>query len=152
MAERPDIGSREDIIALLEDFYAKAFADDLLGPVFVDVAQMDLAAHLPRLADFWETTLLRSGGYRGNALEPHRALHAESPLTAEHFARWMELWSAALEARFAGPVADRAAVQADRIARAMRKRLEIADGSSPWSAAPDGRPELPLHTLPRDTA
>ncbi|WP_436770668.1 group III truncated hemoglobin [Yinghuangia sp. YIM S09857] len=129
---------------LLEDFYAAAFADDMLGHIFVDVARMDLEAHLPRLADFWEVTLLRSGEYRGNALEPHRVLHAQFPLTAEHFARWLRLWADAVDRRHSGPVAQRAVGQAGRVAAAMRKRLQIADSPGEWAAGPEGRPALPL--------
>ncbi|MEU8136651.1 group III truncated hemoglobin [Streptodolium elevatio] len=143
---RPDIETREDIILLLEDFYAAAFADDALGHIFVEVAQMDLEAHLPRLADFWEVTLLRSGEYRGNALEPHRALHTQFPLSAEHFERWMRLWTDAVEARHSGPTTRRAVAQAGRVAAAMRKRLQIADSPAAWADGPDGRPELPLST------
>ncbi|UGQ10655.1 group III truncated hemoglobin [Yinghuangia sp. ASG 101] len=140
-----DIGSREDILLLLEDFYTAAFSDDLLGHVFVDVARMDLAEHLPRIADFWEVTLLRRGGYRGNALRPHQALHAQSPLTAGHFARWTRLWADTVRARFAGPAADRAVVQAERVAATMLKRLEIPDdGLRPWAPGPEGRTQLPL--------
>jgi hemoglobin len=137
-----DIATRTDIVVLLEDFYTAAFADRLLGPVFVDVARMDLAAHLPRLADFWEVTLLRTGAYRGNALAPHRTLHDMHPLTARHFDRWLALWSAAVGARFAGPVADRAVAQAGRVAAAMRRRLEIPEPE--WATAPEGRRVLPL--------
>lgn len=140
--ERRDIATRSDIVVLLEDFYAAAFADPLLGPVFIDIARMDLAAHLPRLADFWEVTLLKRGSYQGNALTPHRALHALHPLTAEHFDTWLALWTAAVEARFHGPVATRAVAQAGRVAAAMRKRLEVPDPS--WAAAPEGRRVLPL--------
>jgi hemoglobin len=42
----PDLTGRADIETLLRAFYAQAFADDLLGHVFLDVAQMDLDAHL----------------------------------------------------------------------------------------------------------
>jgi Truncated hemoglobins len=56
---------------LVTDFYGRASADELLGPVFVDVARMDLTAHLPVMCDFWETVLFRAGRYRGNALHPH---------------------------------------------------------------------------------
>ncbi|WTW93233.1 group III truncated hemoglobin [Streptomycetaceae bacterium NBC_01309] len=143
-AARPDIRTREDIVLLLEDFYAAAFADDVLGHIFVDVAQMDLGAHLPRLADFWEVTLLRSGEYRGNALEPHRVLHAQFPLTAQHFERWMRLWTDVVDGRHSGPTAQRAVAQAGRVAAAMRKRLQIADSPTAWADGPDGRRELPL--------
>ncbi|WP_436788260.1 group III truncated hemoglobin [Yinghuangia sp. YIM S10712] len=142
---RADIASRDDIVLLLEDFYTAAFADDLLGHVFLDVARMDLEAHLPRLADFWEVALLRRGSYRGNALQPHQTLHAQFPLTAAHFTRWTQLWANTVGARFTGPVARRAVVQAERVAAAMRKRLEIPDdGQQPWAPGPEGRTQLPL--------
>ncbi|NUU25535.1 MAG: group III truncated hemoglobin [Streptomycetaceae bacterium] len=141
---RSDIRGRADIVVLLEDFYTAAFADDLLGHVFVEVARMDLAEHLPRLADFWEVSLLRSGSYQGNALEPHRALHARFPLTDAHFARWLRIWTDVVEARFAGPVAERAVAQAERIAAAMRKRLETSGDEDAWPQAPEGRTPLPL--------
>lgn len=144
--DKPDIASRDDIVRVLRDFYAAAFADDLLGPVFLDVARMDLEAHLPRLADFWEVALLRSGSYRGNALAPHRTLHEQFPLTAAHFERWTALWAVAVETTFSGPVARRAVVNAERIAWAMRARLDIggADDGAAWAAGPEGRTQLPL--------
>jgi truncated hemoglobin YjbI len=65
---RPDITGRDDIADLVTAFYQRAFTDDILGPVFVDVAAMDLPAHLPVMCDFWETVLFRAGRYRRNAL------------------------------------------------------------------------------------
>jgi len=32
--------------------FRRAFADELLEPVFIDVAQLDLDAHLPVMCDF----------------------------------------------------------------------------------------------------
>jgi len=52
-----DIVGRDDIEALLRDFYGRAFDDALLGPVFIDIAQMNLDEHLPVMCDFWETAL-----------------------------------------------------------------------------------------------
>ena len=45
----PDLATRDDLEALLRAFYRRAFADPLLGHVFVDVVQMDLEEHLPRI-------------------------------------------------------------------------------------------------------
>ncbi|MGH3782975.1 MAG: hypothetical protein ACRDRO_20720, partial [Pseudonocardiaceae bacterium] len=50
-------------------------ADDSLGPIFVDIAQLDLAAHLPVMCDFWETVLLRAGLYHRNARPRRRLFH-----------------------------------------------------------------------------
>ncbi len=55
---RRDIADHEDVAGLVTAFYQRAFVDDILGPIVVDVAQMDLPAHLPVMCDFWETVLL----------------------------------------------------------------------------------------------
>jgi len=125
----PDLTGRADIEALLRAFYLQAFGDDLLGPVFLDVAQMDLDAHLPVICDFWETVLFRAGLYRRNALQVHADLHAASPLTAAHFARWLAVWTATVDARFAGEKAELAKTQATRIAYSISRRLLGASGS-----------------------
>ncbi|GAA5016116.1 group III truncated hemoglobin [Kitasatospora paranensis] len=119
----PDITDRADLEALLRRFYAAAFADPLIGPYFTEVAALDLDAHLPHITDFWESALLRSGAYRRNAFAPHRGLHRSRPLTAEHFGRWVQLWHAAVDGRYTGPVADRAKTQGERIALAMLRRI-----------------------------
>jgi hemoglobin len=125
----PDLTGRCDIETLLRAFYSQAFADDLLGPVFLDVAQMDLDAHLPVICDFWETVLFRAGLYRRNALQVHADLHAASPLSAGHFARWLALWTATVDAHFAGEKAELAKIQATRIAYSISRRLLGASGS-----------------------
>jgi hemoglobin len=120
---RPDIADRGDISRLVAEFYRRAFADDLLGPVFVDIARVDLSAHLPVMCDFWDTVLLRAGRYRRNALRPHVVLDAEVTLTPAHFARWLALWAATVDERHAGERAELAKVQARRIARSISRRL-----------------------------
>lgn len=120
---RHDIRDRHDIADVITDFYTRAFADDLLGPVFVDIAQLDLPAHLPIMCDFWETVLFRAGRYRRNALAVHVDLHRRADLTGAHFARWLRLWHATVDARHAGPKAELAKTQATRIASSMQRRL-----------------------------
>ena len=118
-----DILGRDDIAALLSDFYGRAFRDELLGPVFVDIAHMDLSAHLPVMGDFWQTVLFRTGTYRRNALQPHLRLGARADLTPTHFARWLTLWCTTVDERHTGPKADLAKLQATRIAGAMSRRI-----------------------------
>lgn len=126
---RHDIGTHEDVVALIKAFYARAFADDLLGPIFVDVAHMDLVEHLPVMCDFWETVLFRAGTYRGNALNVHVDLHERAPMTAEHFGRWVDLWHGTVDDLFAGPTSEFAKVQASRIAWSISRRLMGESGS-----------------------
>jgi hemoglobin len=125
-----DLADRDDVAQLVTAFYRAAFADPLIGPVFTDVARLDLEHHLPIMCDFWETVLWGAGLYRRNALQIHLVLHARHPLGAEHFDRWLSLWEATLDASFAGPVAERARVQARRIAGSMQRRLAGRSGSA----------------------
>ena len=124
-----DIADRQDISDLIVSFYGRAFQDSLLGPVFVDVAHLDLATHLPIMCDFWETVLFRAGTYKRNALRVHTVLHQKSPLTSEHFSRWLELWTGTVDDMFIGEKADLAKLQASRIAWSMSRRLMGESGS-----------------------
>ncbi len=124
-----DLRDRNDVYTLVNDFYRRAFADDLLGPIFIDVAQMDLAHHLPIICDFWETVLFRAGLYKRNALAMHVSLNARAPLTTEHFDRWLEIWGSTVDENFAGEKAELAKVQAARIAGSMNRRLRGRSGS-----------------------
>ncbi|MEU7029587.1 group III truncated hemoglobin [Streptomyces sp. NPDC046275] len=130
-----DIGSRADLDALLRRFYEAAFADPLIGPFFTEIAGTDLDAHLPGIGDFWERALFRSAEYRRDAYAPHAALHAARPLTAAHFGRWVQLWRATVDGRHAGPVAERAKAQGERIALALLRRL---GGPGASTDAPEG--------------
>lgn len=126
---RTDITDRADITGVVTEFYTRVYADDLLGPIFVDVARLDLPAHLPIMCDFWETVLLRSGAYRRNALQTHLDLNRLVRLEKPHFDRWLQLWHATVDDRHAGPVAELAKTQAGRIAGSIGRRLAGATGS-----------------------
>lgn len=125
-----DIADRADVEALVTAFYETAFEDALLGHIFIDVAKMDLAHHLPVMCDFWETALFNAGVYRRNALQLHVALSAKHPLTGAHFTRWLSLWNQTVDARFTGPVAERAKLHAVRAAGSMQRAIAGRSGSA----------------------
>lgn len=126
---RTDISDRADITGLVTDFYGRVYADDLLGPIFIDIAKMDLPAHLPIMSDFWETVLLRTGSYRRNALQSHFDLNRLVRLEQHHFDRWLLLWRTTIDDRHAGPLAELAKTQAGRIAGSIGRRLAGSSGS-----------------------
>lgn len=124
-----DVTDRHDIALLVRTFYTHAFADPLLGPVFVDIAHLDLDVHLPIMCDFWETVLFQAGKYHGNALWLHRELHARAHLTPEHFNRWLTIWTQTIDSLYTGLNADRAKLQAERIGASIQRRLLGQSGS-----------------------
>ena len=126
-ATRSDIATRADCEQLVRAFYARALTDPVIGWLFTDVAHLDLDAHLPRIASFWETILLGTRSYSGGAFAPHAALHARAPLRAGHFERWLWLWGQTVDELFAGERAALAKEHAARVAAAFAARLAQPD-------------------------
>lgn len=117
-----DIESRADIDYLMKEFYARAIADENIGYIFTDVAQLDLEKHLPVIGDFWESLLLGAKNYQvhgRNPLQIHAALSEKTPLRTEHFRRWLEIFYSTVDKNFAGPRADFAKSRAEAIANRM---------------------------------
>jgi hemoglobin len=121
---RLDLSSRADIVRLVDDFYDGVRSDDLLGPIFNDIAHVDWSSHLPKMYDFWESVLFGSAQFKGNPLAVHRALAARAPMTAATFERWIALFHATVDALFAGPMADQVKDRAVRIAATMQYHVE----------------------------
>jgi hemoglobin len=117
---RRDIESRTDLERLLAAFYERAMIDPLLEPVFT-ASQMVLSRHLPRIASFWEVTLLQVGDYSGRPMQIHRDLVDAAGLRKVHFARWLAIWTETVSAMFSGPVADKAVTDAARMGTAMAR-------------------------------
>ncbi|OBI81617.1 group III truncated hemoglobin [Mycobacterium asiaticum] len=126
-ATRADLADRADVAALLDRFYGRALHDDVLYAPFEQLRATGLENHLPTMCDFWETVLFRAGRYRGSALAAHRDIHRRTPLSASHFVRWLMLWRQTVDEMYTGPAAERAKVQAGRIAWAMHRRLTGTD-------------------------
>ncbi|HEY6526493.1 MAG TPA: group III truncated hemoglobin, partial [Solirubrobacteraceae bacterium] len=124
-----DISSREDCERLVRVFYGRALTDPVIGFIFVDVAHLDLEAHVPKIASFWETILLGAQSYAGGAFRPHAALNAQVQLRAGHFERWLWLWRATVDDLFAGERAELAKSHAERVARAFHARLRMLDAA-----------------------
>ncbi|MGF2953487.1 group III truncated hemoglobin [Mycobacterium sp. THU-M116] len=122
-----DLTTRTDVEALLRRFYGRVFIDDVLAEAFTELRTRGLDTHIAVMCDFWETVLFRAGRYRGSALHAHRHVHQRTPLNGGHFVRWLATWNTTVDDMFRGPVAERAKLQAARIAWAMHRRLTGAD-------------------------
>jgi len=127
----PDIQSRADCERLVRAFYGRALEDPIIGFIFVDVARLDLEAHVPRITSFWETILLGAQSYGGGAFRPHAELHRKVTLREGHFAQWLHLWCDTVDELFAGERADLAKSHARRVARAFLGRLQSLPAPGP---------------------
>jgi hemoglobin len=126
-----DITDRADCERLVRAFYERALVDPIIGWIFTDIAKLDVEAHVPEIASFWETILLGAQSYRGGAFRPHAELHMKVPLRSGHFERWLVLWRETVDSLFEGPRAELAKSHALRVARAFHGRLEAMSAPAP---------------------
>jgi hemoglobin len=135
MRDRPrpapvrDLDTPSEIDEMVRRFYADVAQDDLLGPMFNDVAKVDWSEHLPKLASFWCRALLGITGYSGNPFHAHALVHAKRAFTPAHFERWLSLFHETLELGWVGPNAQRAAALADNVARVHSRQLTGAEAT-----------------------
>ncbi|MBL7851486.1 MAG: group III truncated hemoglobin [Cyclobacteriaceae bacterium] len=122
-ATKKDIGSREDVVRLVDGFYDQVRRDPLLSPVF---SHVDWPAHLPVMYSFWASILLGEGSYQGNPLQKHIHL----AIHEGHFERWLSLFTQTVRSSFDGPKADEAVDRAQAIASLFRHRLGLSLGPS----------------------
>jgi len=125
---RRDIETREDIERLVEAFYSGVMVDPVLGPIFTDVAKMDLEAHMPVMCDFWENIVFGARKYPGGMMMKHIVLHQQTTLEPHHFQRWLDYWVATVDELFEGERALVAKMHASRVAAMMASRFQQMQG------------------------
>jgi len=118
-----DLDDPAEVAELVRRFYAKVDVDDLLGPMFNDVAQVDWPEHLTKLTAFWCRALFGIPGYQGNPFRAHALVHGRRPFTVAHFARWLGLFSQTLDEGWEGPKADQARTLAHKVAQVHAHQL-----------------------------
>lgn len=124
-----DIETTKDIEILVDAFYAKVQADDLIGYIFTDIARVNWEKHLPVMYHFFENMLFYTGAYTGNPMELHKHISRLFPLTKAHFERWEQLFTQTVDELFAGEKASLAKQRALSISAVMQIKI-IADNST----------------------
>lgn len=128
---KPDLDSRGQIHDAVVAFYREVVFDDVLGPVFDEVADVDWAIHMPTLVSYWCRVLLGESTIGLPMLGTHARIHALEPLTLEMFDRWYSLWASTIDERWAGPGADKAKGHASRVGATMARRVSELEWSAP---------------------
>src|SRR5581483_5172391 len=118
-----DLDTADEIAEMVRRFYADVAQDDLIGPMFNDVAKVDWSEHLAKLTSFWCRALLGISGYSGNPFRAHQLIHHQRAFTAAHFERWLTLFHETLALGWTGPNTARAAALANNVARVHSSQL-----------------------------
>ena len=118
-----DIQNRDDLLILMHAFYSKMLKDEEVGYIFTAVAKLDLAHHLPLLADFWNNALFHSGGYKNNVTQIHKDLNDKEKLTPAHFKRWLLLLEETIDENYKGEIAEKMKLRAQQVGMTIQAKL-----------------------------
>lgn len=112
---------------VVDTFYDRVRHDSMLGPIFARHVD-DWAPHLLRMNAFWRSVLLRSGEFQRSERGSPPVLHAAvGGLGADHFARWLTLFSAVLEERLEDEAAQTWAGRAKSIGASLLQHVQASD-------------------------
>ncbi len=119
-----DIENKEDIVILINNFYEKIRSNELMGPIFNEIAHVNWAHHLPKMYDFWNMALFDKPGYVGHPLKPHLELNQHFKINNEHFKTWLILFNSSVDELFTGPMAEEAKQRAKSIGETWAYKFE----------------------------
>lgn len=120
--------------AVVDAFYAKARADDVIGPVFNRViAEADWPDHLAKIASFWSSMLLGTGTYGGRPMPKHMAI---PELSDAHFTRWLALFRQTAIELCPPEVADLFIERSERIGQSFRLNIAARRGEDITAMGP----------------
>ena len=118
-----DLCDPDEVREMVRRFYFDVAQDDLLGPLFNDVARVDWSEHLPKLTAFWCRALFSTPGYEGNPYRRHQLVHQRQAFTPVHFERWLDLFHETIDLGWAGPKAEKAKALARKVAAVHSQQL-----------------------------
>ena len=112
--------------AVVDDFYAKARRDEVIGPVFNRViADADWPDHLDKIASFWSSMLLGTGTYTGRPMPKHMAI---PELADAHFSRWLALFRQTVTQLCPPDIAELFIERSERIGQSFRLNIASRRG------------------------
>jgi hemoglobin len=126
--------TENQIVALVDAFYAKVRRDEVLAPIFERaIAPDSWPVHLAKMYDFWSSVMLTTGRYKGNPMAVHmRVAGLEKGL----FARWLALFRATAEELFPPELAASFREKSERIAESLQLGLFYRPGLGGLNIAP----------------
>lgn len=119
----PNLTDRQGIVRLVDRFYERIREDDQLGPVFSEVAKVNWETHLPKMYDFWDTVLFRSGTFRGNPIGAHAKLVLHTDMSWAKFDHWLGMFRESVAELFQGENADHIVRCAEDMANVLYSKI-----------------------------
>lgn len=112
--------TKAHIEKLVRHFYGRVQQDELLGPIFNDTAKVDWEHHIPLLCQFWNSVMLKTHEYHGNAYVKHVLIGEQVEVQETHFSRWLDLFQQEAIKHLPAAAAEEIVQRASLIGRSLR--------------------------------
>ena len=122
---KPDLDSPDHIDKFVHSFYDKLLSDELMAPVFLEHAKIDIRVHLPTISLYWQKMLWGDRQYNNHTMNKHRSVHANHPFEPRHFNRWFYYFELTASESFAGTFTDKAVGIAQKVIINMKKQMLV---------------------------
>ncbi|WP_152205635.1 group III truncated hemoglobin [Marinobacter changyiensis] len=119
-----DLDNPAAIHRMVQIFYCRLLDDPVMEPVFLEVAGVHLADHLPLIEGYWCKMLLGEDTYHRNMVYHHEQLHDQMALSDEHFELWFKHFNRTLDDCFEGPYTEKARSLARKILHNLAQWLD----------------------------
>ncbi len=120
---KKDIESREDIKLLVDAFYQKVLADEVLAVFFARVVAENWEKHVNLMYDFWDNVIFFTGAYSGNPMYLHVHIDHIHSLKTIHFQKWVAIFTDTIRSMYSGNKTNLAIAKAENIASIMEANL-----------------------------
>lgn len=117
---RKEISDSTDIKVLIDTFYSRVRASEILGSIFDDAIGANWDNHLNKMYRFWQTILFHEQSYYGSPFPPHMKL-AIGPM---HFDDWVRIFTKTVDDLFVGETAEQAKWRGQKIAETFQYKIE----------------------------
>ena len=118
-----DLDTPQNIDLFIHSFYNKLLKDELMAPLFLDHANIDITTHLSTISLYWQKMLWGDPQYNNHTMNIHRAIHRDHPFEAQHFRRWFFYFEQTATESFSGTFTEKALDIAQKIILNMKKSM-----------------------------
>jgi hemoglobin len=118
---------------LITNFYEQIKQDELLGPIFNDVAKVNWEEHIPLLVNFWSSIMLGTNEYHGGAFGKHVMLSHQTPINKQHFDHWLEIFTQQANQDLPKPYNEIIVNRANMIAQSLLTGIELYKDENPFN-------------------
>ncbi|OUS32143.1 hypothetical protein A9Q99_01690 [Gammaproteobacteria bacterium 45_16_T64] len=118
-----DLDTVKNIDAFVHSFYQKLLDDEVMSPLFLKHAAIDVTEHLPTISLYWQKMLWGDTQYNNHMMSMHRKIDAKHTFNEQHYQRWLDYFKQTASESYDGFYTNKALRIAEKVVANMMKHI-----------------------------